>query len=357
MHFDSNVTVGRTAPVLTNFRGVIAFFNLGAYDAICISVALEFLGVRFFAILLMLMFSCVVGICAQERAAVIGHTEALASLVYSPDGIYLATASDHHTAKVWDATGIEVITIKGHSATVEGVAFSPDGKILATGSYDGTVKLWNRAAGTELATYSGHTALIRSLAYSPDSKTVASGSHDNTIILWDVATGKERAHLKEHKGTVRFLSHDGNVLASGSNDYTVKLWDALTGKEFATMRDHDLGVRGGVLFSVDDKTLVTGSMDSTVRFWDIATRTEKVWLGASSEILSIALSPDGNLVAGGGQDYSLKLWDAVSGQKLANLENTGEQVRGLTFSLDENFGHRHEGSSGTALGRGCHLGG
>lgn len=134
---------------------------------------------------------------------------------------------------------------------------------------------------------------------------------------------------------MRFLSHDGNVLASGSNDYTVKLWDALTGKEFATMRGHDLGVRGGVLFSVDDKTLVTGSMDSTVRFWDIATRTEKVWLGASSEILSIALSPDGNRVAGGGQDYSLKLWDGMSGQEAANLENTGEQVRGLTFSLDD----------------------
>src|SRR5215467_12636825 len=110
---------------------------------------------------------------AQIRATLKGHTLALASVDYSPNGRYVATGSYDKTAKIWDAaTGAEIITLRGHDATVEAVRFSPDGKILATGSYDSTVKLWDWAAGRERATFRGHTNMIRSLAFAPDGQTV-----------------------------------------------------------------------------------------------------------------------------------------------------------------------------------------
>jgi WD40 repeat protein len=91
---------------------------------------------------------------AQIRATLKGHSLALASLDYSPDSRYVATASYDKTAKIWDAVrGSEIATLRGHEATVEAVRFSPDGKILARGSYDGTVKLWDWASGRELATF------------------------------------------------------------------------------------------------------------------------------------------------------------------------------------------------------------
>src|SRR5260370_24261389 len=80
---------------------------------------------------------------AQVRATLKGHTRALASVDYSPDGRYLATGSYDKTAKIWDAaTGTEVATLRGHQGTVEAVRFSPDGKILATRSHDGPGRLW-----------------------------------------------------------------------------------------------------------------------------------------------------------------------------------------------------------------------
>src|ERR1700751_4166783 len=122
-----------------------------------------------FVATLMLMLLATPSAQAQVRATLRGHTLALASVAYSPDGKFIATGSYDRTAKVWDAaSGKEIVTLTGHTAAVEAVAFSPDGKTLATGSYDATVKLWDWAAAKEVATFRGHTNMIRSLALSPD---------------------------------------------------------------------------------------------------------------------------------------------------------------------------------------------
>jgi WD40 repeat protein len=73
-----------------------------------------------------------------------GHTDAVSSASFSPDGARIVTGSNDGTAKVWDAqSGAEVLTLKGHTNWVASASFSPDGARIVTASWDKTAKVWD----------------------------------------------------------------------------------------------------------------------------------------------------------------------------------------------------------------------
>ncbi|MDJ0544920.1 MAG: protein kinase, partial [Microcystis sp. M53601_WE4] len=83
------------------------------------------------------------------------------------------------------ATGKVLRTLTGHSDWVWSVVYSPDGRYLASGSYQ-TIKIWEVATGKELRTLTGHSHSVKSVVYSPDGRYLASGSGDKTIKIWRV---------------------------------------------------------------------------------------------------------------------------------------------------------------------------
>ncbi|MBW4644006.1 MAG: ribosome assembly protein 4 [Goleter apudmare HA4340-LM2] len=266
-----------------------------------------------------------------------GHENSVTSIVFSPDGLTLASASSDKTIKIWDvATGQTLKTLKGHNNSVTSVAFSPDGLTLASGSLDKTIKLWDVTTGKTLKTLKRQNNSVTSIAFSPDGQKLAAAGVDTTIQLWDVTTGQTLKTLTGHDKWVSSVafSPDGQRLASGSWDKTIKLWDVATGKNLKTLPGHDNWV-SSVTFSPDGQQLASGSWDKTIKLWDVATgQTLNIFKGHNNSVISLAFSPNGRQLTSGSWDKTIKVWDVATARNLKTLKGHNDSVTSVAFSLN-----------------------
>ncbi|RYP42862.1 hypothetical protein DL768_010175 [Monosporascus sp. mg162] len=267
-----------------------------------------------------------------------GHSGSVCSVAFSPDGSRIIS-SGGNTVRLWDAkSGEEIRKLKGHSNSVNRVIFSPDGSRIASGSDDHTVRIWDAKFGKEVRKFEGHSDSVTSVAFSPDGSRVISGSHDCTVKIWDAKFGKEVRKLEGHSDWVRSIifSPDNNRIASGSDDNTVRIWDTRSGKEIRRLEGHSDSV-DSVIFSPDGSRIATGSDDNTVRIWDTKSGKEVHKLeghshwgkevrkleGHNDSVDSVVFSPDGNRIATGSDDNTIRIWDAKSGKEVRKLEGHG----------------------------------
>ena len=167
-----------------------------------------------------------------------GHTEEINTLVFSPDGKFLASGSDDDTIRLWDLRNGEVRVIKAHNkgTGVGAIAFHPEGQLLASVAYnidyegendpDNTIKLWNADDGKEVAAIPD-PAVPLSLSFSPDGNKLAVGNYDGTILILDTSSQEPPKSLKS-KGnivSVAFISADTIQSLGVSPDDTTGQFD------------------------------------------------------------------------------------------------------------------------------------
>lgn len=290
-----------------------------------------------------------------------GHTAKIAdnTLVFSPDGRWLASGAFDNTAKVWNlTTRTERYTLAGHGDAVTGVGFLNGGAQLVTGSWDESMRIWDlehgrrkktirpreticyvtvspdggriAAAGGEwwggnqvwlwqasnlhaLPKVGTHREQIGALAFSPNGRFLATGSADLTACVWNLRT-KEREGQLRHTGWIQGLDFSPNsrllAVAAGQR---ITLWSI--DPEGGLPANHTIlkGFRKTVLsvrFTPDGRQVIAGSKDGSVRVWDLTLeRWTQVYRWKVGAIHAVAVAPDGLTAACGSDRGTIVVWD------------------------------------------------
>lgn len=273
-----------------------------------------------------------------------GHTDAITSAVFSPNGEYILSASADKSLMLWQtASGALVRAFDTrHTDAVLSVQFGADGKTAVSGGADRSVILWDVATGKPIKQFSGHAAQVNTVALSPSQKLIVSGAgtsfsrgEDFALIVWDVTSGDELRRLRGHTAPITGLAFnpDGRTALSTSSDKVMILWDVATGKEIRRYLS-DSAIQS-VAFNPTRHEAITGGMDKRVLVWDTESSAEiGRFLGHGGPVNGVALSPDGQYAASASTDSVVILWDAKTGRLIRRLFTHNQAVLSVAFSPD-----------------------
>ncbi|KAJ7628894.1 WD40-repeat-containing domain protein [Roridomyces roridus] len=285
-----------------------------------------------------------------HQAVFYGHSCAVTSVSFSHDSKRICSASEDQTIKISNADIWNVendrndhgnLTLLGHTDIVNSVVFTPDDRRVVSASHDGNIIAWD--PNLKMSQEVGRIALsgikVYSVAVSP--KHIVAGLDDHSVRVWDLNTYQQLASLVGHTGIVRSVTCSGNhALISGSNDGSIRVWDADT---FSPVGEPLMGHEGQVLavaISSDGTLIASGSYDEKVRIWDLQSQ-ELLGVpltGHIDPVTCVAFSWDKTILVSGSDDWKILLWDVQSGNRIGRvLEDHLLNIRGVAFSPDGKY--------------------
>lgn len=269
-------------------------------------------------------------------------------LAFSPDGRTLAAASNTGDLRVLSAaTGSLLAQWATGSKGLLDLQFDPSGQRLYSAGFDGTVREWNPRTGQ---------ALFAQYIYSPGTLDTVTPLAEDQILTtvgsalrrWDLESETLLEVTSFPSGTVTAVMPAGSRMVVKTAPTAFELWSLSPFERLQSfegelqgmyLSGQDLTAYNDFAISPDGRMIATGGVDPAVRIWDATTGTERLAIPLDSNFIDgLAFSPDGRWLAvirSGWSNTAVLLFDVASGYQMRALAlDPGSDPRALAFSPD-----------------------
>jgi WD40 repeat protein len=263
------------------------------------------------------------------------------AVAFSPGGHLLVTIGGEGAARLRDAVTLSVVHELDFAGRSFCTAFSRDGQLLAIGGELGTVKVWRTFDGTlaEVIDVSQSHSGVRAVSFSADGRRLAYGLIDRNIHVQRLDTKAPESRFVGHEEAVYGLAFDDatDQLISSSWDGTLRFWPVTPGSPGRSLRmieAHDGQVRS-VAYSPDGRLLASGGRDGLVQLFDTTFFEPLATLkGDDKSILAVAFSPTAPVLASADESGEVHFWSTHTGEQTASLPRQEQPVISLCYSPD-----------------------
>jgi WD40 repeat protein len=185
------------------------------------------------------------------------------------------------------------------------------------------VYLWQVSDGTILRVLQCPSP-VRSVAFSPDGQVLASGLSNGTVLLWQTVDGTPVRTLKGHASSAWY-----------ETSYFARKIRLTPPSDVSSLIPEKIPNPICVAFSPSGQILATGGLDRTVRLWQVADGAQLHVLDtAPGVVMCMAFSPDGQILAAGLGSRSVRVWQVTDGRLLHILKGYPDVVASMAFSPD-----------------------
>jgi len=207
-----------------------------------------------------------------------------------------------------------------------------------------SIYIWEGKSSNVINLYNYESEVLSAVSWTANNQHLAVGLYSGKVDIWDPEASKIIHSFQEHSDRIGVIApmHQGNphVFSSGSQDKQIVTYDLRQKVEVSRCLGHSQEICG-LKWSPDDRLLASGGNDNKLFLWNlkkIGSECEKKFNAHTSAIKAIDWSPHkfGFLLSGGGtQDRTIKLWSTQTMQLMESID-TASQVCNIAFSRNSN---------------------
>ena len=243
---------------------------------------------------------------------------------FSPDGNHFLVGCQNgllvHISISFADTAPSQAKIDAHTEEVNAVAWSADGRIAVTGSADRTLRIWKLEGKTLSPVRTIKTpSPVRAVVLGPGDAIFEAGD-DGIVRSRDLSTGDVVFALEGHQGIVQSLALHDTTLVSGGIDGEIRVWDTAK-RALVRAIKRNLGDGDALALSVDGKLIATGGDNGVVRVFDVATGEERSF-GTGPKAGLVRSVRTAKFLAAIARDGMVHLWNPSTGEDPRSWQTT-----------------------------------